>query len=241
MSKEQETTLEGPPSDLRRIEHVVQFQHGIRTPRRAITAPERFQAFVAFSDDMVVLTDHYPAGPFPKWNMMLKNQRIAEAQATVLMHWIDRAERQNTEIRISLAGHSNGCDINRRTAMVLEKKGRGRFVHCIIAIAGVTDPDPRKQGIAEMVERGTRLINWSSPNDRALAKEGSFLGELVRWPYSNAGRAGIMFADYQANGTEDIGEKHQIVNRTFDWGHSDYFEPANEYETFRTIARDIRQ
>jgi hypothetical protein len=225
------------PDNIARLEHVWFFEHGINTSRRAITAPERFQAFTAFSPMIEVLTDQYDAGPFPRWNMLYANERLAAARALVLEYWVETAKARGNELKVSLIGHSNGCDVNRRTAIRL--RARGIPVHCIVAIAGAVNKDAGKQGIAPLIEEGTHVVNWYSPNDEVLAGADSLIGAAIRWPYGNAGKVGMNGAQETVEDFAEIRVRRGIVNRAFKGKHSEYFEPRNETLTFLTISKDI--
>jgi pimeloyl-ACP methyl ester carboxylesterase len=163
---------------------------------------------------------------------------MAAAQAEVLAHWI-RTGSVRTEI--SLVAHSNGCDIARHTAIALADKGI--FVKNLILIAAPIEERLSATGLRSLAARGhiRRLSAWASPNDHVLHAPGDPIGAFLRWPYGNLGRAG--FTDVKKTVIEyDVTPCHgtpTVYTRWFNWGHGDYFTPANSADTFNTIIEEI--
>lgn len=227
------------------ITHIVDVQHGIFNLRnQGVTFPEKLEAFVAIHSgtegkefEIQIINDQYNAGPFPRVNMLVKNRRLGRAQAEILAYWHELAEQAEITVKISFVGHSNGCDVIRHAAIELYKMGVK--VTSIIFIAAPLKPNIDKIGLRPLLENGTVISNWCSPNDSVLAAEGSFWGALVRWPYGNAGKVGFEGTDSQVDGYGDLREPALFYNRWFTCGHSEYFENEMEEKTFRMIIREV--
>tara|TARA_R110000796_G_C14571530_1_gene435812 strand:- start:45243 stop:45974 length:732 start_codon:yes stop_codon:yes gene_type:complete len=214
--------------------HIVLAQHGILTGRDTVTWPERFEAHAAWSNAGIhVVTDQYSSGPFPRFNTFIKNRRLARAQAAILEHWVHSGPHRS---KLSLVGHSNGCDIIRHTARILAK--RGIEIENLILISAPINP--ALSGLRELVCHGAikRIACWCSPNDTVLAEPGKFWARFIRWPYGNLGRAGATNARAILSG--DKPHQAPIYNRWFTGGHSDFFNPRLSTETFDTIITEIK-
>lgn len=216
---------------------IVSFDHGINTERgNGATIAERFDAYAsARHDDMAVITDHYKAGPFPRWNMVFgANQALAEARAKILTHW----HLTHQEARIALAGHSNGCDIARRTAIILDDLGIP--VSTIVFVAAPLKRTIEGMGLEGNLTRQTRIANWVMEQDEVLAPDNSPIQSALRWPYGNAGKVGIDDADGWVRRFEDPDPRWQVYNRRFPWRHSEPFTGPYENAVFETIIKEIR-
>lgn len=213
--------------------HIVLAQHGILTSRAHVTWPERFAAFSAHNrTGLHVVTDQYDSGPFPRLNMFWKNRRLGKAQAAILEHWARTGPKRS---RISLVGHSNGCDVIRHTALALAK--REIYIDSVILIAAPLNP--RIPWLSPLVESGTiqRLSVWASPNDHVL--HGSLIGQLIRWPYGNLGRVGLATTRARVS-EQQPAHGMSLYTRWFNHRHTEYFAQPNEAATFRTIIDEIR-
>ena len=213
--------------------HIVLAQHGILTGRDSVTWPERFEAHAAWSDSGIhVVTDQYSSGPWPRFNTFIKNRRLARAQAAILEHWVHAGPHRS---KISLVGHSNGCDIIRHTARYLAQKGIE--IENLILIAAPINPS--MVGLRKLVAQGSvkRIACWASPNDHVLAEPFKFWPAFIRWPYGNLGRAGAAGAAILSG---DPPHKAPIYTRWFTGDHSHYFTPRLSAETFDKIIQEIK-
>lgn len=217
---------------------IVQFDHGINTPRRnGATIPERFEAYASArtpDGNVVVVTDQYQAGPFPRWNMLFgANQAIAEARADVLTHW----SLTHPNVPIALVGHSNGCDIARRTAIALSE--RSIRVDVLVFVAAPLERTIEENGLIEVIAQGAKLSNWVMELDEVLAADDAPIRKALRWPYGNAGKCGLDDADGWVRRFEDPLPEWKVYNRRFPWKHSQAFSGTFENASFEAIYREI--
>jgi hypothetical protein len=213
------------------------FEHGIRTRRSdGATIAERFQAYVTEApDDVQVLADHYPAGPFPRINLVFgKNQALAEARARTITHW----HLTHPNASLVLIGHSNGCDVARRTAIILEELQIP--VALMIFVAAPLKPSLDACGLTPVLAAGARISNWVMELDEVLPPKGSFLRGLLSWPYGNAGKYGFDDADGWLRRFEEPPATWRSYNRRFPWRHCEAFSSAWELDTFDQMLTEIR-
>jgi len=217
--------------------YIVAFDHGINTARRdGATVAERFDAYAAArADDIAVITDHYPAGPFPRWNMLFgANQKIAESKCKVVTHW----HLAHPRARIVLVGHSNGCDITRRTAIALDDLEIP--VARLIWLAAPLERTIEKNGLAKIVGAGTKVSNWVMELDEVLAPDDAPIRAALRWPYGNCGKEGLDDADGWTRRFDTPDPSWRVWNRRFPWRHSEAFSGAYERASFEEILNEIR-
>ncbi|MFZ2190447.1 MAG: hypothetical protein WAV48_06740, partial [Candidatus Magasanikiibacteriota bacterium] len=167
----------------------------------------------------------YWTGPTPRLNVWWRNPRHARALFNELVAYRGVVANQR---RITIVGHSNGCDIALRTAKLLA--AAGITVTALILAASVTDPDVDKSGVLSLICSGRlrTAFAYASDHDVPLA-----IPAMFKWPYSDLGRKGWM-----ANG-KPLETDYTIVTRWFPgYGHGDYFSATNRDATFNLIAQD---
>lgn len=219
-----------------RTKAIVAFDHGINTERRnGATVAERFDAYASVRiPEAAVITDHYQAGPFPRWNMLFgANQEIAEAKAKVLTHW----HLAHQLAKIILVGHSNGCDITRRTAIILNDLEIP--VARLIWVAAPLQRTIEGNGLTKLVAQGTRISNWVMELDEVLAPEGAPIRKALRWPYGNVGKVGLDDGDGWVRRYDDPDPAWRTFNRRFPWRHSEAFSGPYEQASFEAMVREI--
>lgn len=213
--------------------------HGILTGRSDVTWPERLQAFAFKRDrDMVVLTDQYDAGPFPRLNWFVGNPRMARAMALRISTWLEDSNHE----AVALVGHSNGCDIVRRVAIELAEKGV--VVQCLIMVAPPIAPSLKANGLKSCIDAGKirRVVCYYTPRDTVLAPARTlnpltWLGGFLRWPYGNMGRVGI--PDVPTVEADALAPNAAVFNRVFPtYWHTTYFNRATSPATFNLILND---
>ncbi len=220
--------------------------HGILTGRSNPTWPERFEQWVASRMcGVTVLTDHYTAGPFPWWNVWWKNRRAALALDAVVENYIDGLPPG--DVTVHFVGHSNGCDIIRRSSIRLMR--RGYRVASVLLFSAPCAPSVARMGFQPYVDDGSldRLVVYAADDDDVLPPKWdrrnpwTIFRNVVQWPYGNAGRYGLTDGEQFVvrNGAEIT---HRTATRFFPgWGHGDFFPLANPGRMagiFETIARD---
>lgn len=220
--------------------------HGILTGRSLPTWPERFELWAASAlPGVTVFTDQYAAGPFPWWNVFWQNPRAANNVDAIVENYLDGMEPG--DVAVHFVGHSNGCDIIRRSAIRLMR--RGYRVESVLMFSAPCHSSVARMGFKPYVDDGSlgRLVVYAADDDDVLAptadwsKPLTVLKNLVRWPYGNAGRVGL------TDGQEFVVRNGPEITRTTatrffpGWGHGDFFPLANPGRMvgmFETIARD---
>lgn len=217
---------------------VILFDHGINTKRgRGPTIAERFETFVAFrrkNRNTVVITDQYAAGPFPRFNMLIRNQWLARARFGILKYWHER----DPATRFCLIGHSNGCDIARRIAILAEAEGIA--INTIIFVAAPLKPSIEAMRLDSGAGRGLVVSNWVMTADEVLHAPQAKLGALIRWPYSNVGKIGLIDAEENVVGYGSPQPETRIYNRIFPWAHSEAFSNRNHEKTFCVLLKEAQ-
>lgn len=218
--------------------------HGILTGRSDVTWPERLQAFAhrnatTCPDSFVVLTDQYDAGPFPRLNWFFGNPKMARGMARRILSWLEDGVHE----RVTLVGHSNGCDIVRRVAMQLAEMEV--TVEAVILIAPPLSPRLSANGLQACIDSGhlRRVVCYFTPRDTVLApavtaNPFTWLLTAIRWPYGNMGRVGISEA-ITVEATDPAPAGVVAFNRVFPtYWHTTYFSRPTTPETFKTILSD---
>jgi hypothetical protein len=179
-----------------------------------------------------VIKRRYHAGPFPLWNVFLKNHYLAAKLAAELEPFAqDGAE-------IHFVSHSNGADVAVKTMRRLAK--RGHVVKSAIFVAGAISADIGRAGLYDLYARGvcTRFFSYSAPDDWVLRFP-------VVWPNGYLGRLGFRFGlgDWwqQINpiAAREDARGDGFFNRWFKGGHTNYWQPAQELQTFRQLWDDL--
>lgn len=215
--------------------------HGILTTRDGVTWPEAFEAYAARrAPALRVLVDQYDAGPFPRLNWLRVNDRMARAMAARVMTW----KADNPKARVVLIGHSNGCDIVRRVALLLAEAGH--VVDAAVLIAPPIAADLRANGLGELLATGKllRAVCYATTGDKVLAAPVrwwnplTWIGAAARYPYGNAGRVG--WTDCPAVTADALPPNAAAFTRWFPgFHHTSYFEPAHVAATFNLILSDV--
>jgi hypothetical protein len=207
--------------------------HGILTGQTSASWPDKLDA--AWCNRVKVLKKEYRAGPFPLWNVLWKNPRLAIALANEI-ELFKHAE-------IYFVSHSNGTDIALRTIKTLAI--RGIPTAGALFIGSVLPSDVRKSGILELVQLAylRRAVAWASDGDEAITWGRHSLG------YGGLGREGFQL-DGKMHGacTRMLDGKQtcpipdaRIFTRWWDkYGHGTYFENQNLNLTFQQAAADLR-
>lgn len=204
-----------------------------------------------------VLKRCYTAGPFPMWNVWVKNRRLARGLANELRPYLqDGAE-------LNFVCHSNGADIVTKAMRLLAAEGFATRTAIFVAAAIRADVD--KSGIRPLILSGhlRHAFAYCSSGDRALRWR-------VTWPYGHLGRVGFRLdgaayrryhGDARRPGlsTERHGDEVQwdwdggsvVVTRWWDgygpgwdtpildFGHSDYWHPLHEPFVHAQIFSDL--
>jgi pimeloyl-ACP methyl ester carboxylesterase len=222
--------------------------HGIMTGQTDPSWPDRLDAWLSDANTRV-LKKEYAAGPFPRWNCLVKNRRLAAGLANEIRLILEsRKAPEANSPAVWFVAHSNGALIALAAARTMIAEGRD-VAGCIL-IGAACDSDVRKTGVLDWILSGRlgMAIAYCSPEDRALPGKGARGGRLLSmiysaltWPYGSLGRTGWTLDGgrtprYMSGAL--IGER--IVTRWFAGGHSGCLAPERIEHTFRQIKGDMQ-
>lgn len=207
-----------------RMKKVIVAIHGIITDEEASSWQNRFEFFVADQGaDVEVLKREYFEGPFPIFNVFVKNWFVARALAKYLLPYYEAG------FEVSFVTHSNGADVGLR---VIKRLAALKFkTHAAVFIAGAIQSDVCKNGVAQLIDDGMlgKAVAYSSTADEVL-------GCGIIWPYGHLGRVGFTNPGHLCNAEFDSGKIRTIWFRNY--GHGSYFYTANERDTFTRVLGD---
>lgn len=211
--------------------------HGINNDLRDAAWPWRFAAYVDRCRlDAHVETEHYKAGPHPRWNTYVINPRIAKALANrVLM----RREILG-EAPVHIVGHSNGGVVAVEVAKRLVKAGVR--VETLVLIAAAVHSDIERSGLKALSDKDMlgKAVAYYSPIDPVIRYLQSFPGA-----YGSLGARGFEAGKrervgFHVDGYGDAPPFADFVSRRFDnFGHSEYFSPAWADATYASTLQDM--
>jgi hypothetical protein len=186
--------------------------HGIMTGQTAASWPDRFDAWMWRRDPQVkVLKKEYRAGPFPRWNCLVKDGWLARGLANEMELLLGgppgataaQAQQENNFPPPWFVAHSNGAVI----ALLTTKRllARGYQVGGLILTGAACEADIARNGVLDWFEHGRlgTAIAYSSDDDAVLAGDprvahtplrrlwAAAWGRLLR-PYGCLGRTGWM-------------------------------------------------
>lgn len=219
----------------RKIRKIVVAIHGILTSQTDASWPDKFIAWcMAFHPEVHVLKREYLAGPFPLWNVFVKNKLIARGLANEIVEYFKLLG--NDEIQLSFVSHSNGCDIALKTIKRLAKLGIE--THQVILTGAAIQSDIRKNGVEALI--GDEALGYATAY---CSKSDWVVSPKFIWPYGNLGKKGF---------TRD-GKPYSdpfIKTMWFDgYGHAQYFSSKKidpnvglktwQEKTFEQLAFDL--
>ncbi len=227
--------------------------HGILTGQTEPSWPDRFDAwFFRRAPEIKVLKKEYRAGPFPRWNCLVKDPWLARSLANEIELFLQ--PRSGSRPGLWMIAHSNGAVIALLTARLLIE--RGFRIEGIILSGAACESDIESNGILEWQGRGMLgvAIAYSSREDKVLdpmvsdpaSCRSGFLGRIGRWfwgkllwPYGSLGCTGWTL-DGKPLDTDSPGLS-TIRTCWFKGGHGSYFAHDNCERTFEQIFRDVRR
>lgn len=142
--------------------------HGILTRQTDPSWPDRLDAWMARRDPGVkVLKKEYAAGPFPRWNCVVKNPRLARALEAEILLFVENGRFALPPTW--LVAHSNGAVIALRVTQRLI--ARGHRVGGLILTGAACPADVRANGVWNWCQTGRlgAAIAYCSAEDRVLA------------------------------------------------------------------------
>ncbi len=121
--------------------------HGILTGQTDASWPSKLAAWVAqWAPQVKVLTEEYWAGPFPRWNCLVKDPLVARRLTARVEEILSSAESGGSP-PIWLVAHSNGAVI----ALLVCKRliSRGHQVGGVILTGAACQAELRRNGVME--------------------------------------------------------------------------------------------
>lgn len=216
---------ETPTVRIPRDRKLIVLIHGILTSQTSPAWVDRLGHWLwTFTPRTEIIKRRYTAGPFPVWNVFVKNGILARALAEELRPYCeDGAE-------LHFVTHSNGADIAVKTIRRLAKLGHK--TKSAVFIGAAISAHLEKNGIGDLVKAGDlkTAFAYSSRNDLALKFR--FI-----WPYGFLGRVG--FYHNGSAGNLVVSEDGYALTRSFSYGHGGYFHPENEPQVFKQIRQDL--
>lgn len=212
--------------------------HGILTTQTDASWPDKLDAWMMRRDSGIkVIKKEYAAGPWPKWNCLVKDPKIARGLVAEIKLLIEPGTgRVNDMVStpIWIVAHSNGAVIALKAAKLLIEDGYR--VTGLILTGAACDADVDRSGVAgwlEAEELGT-AVAFCSADDQVLKKVSNPWTRLLTWPYGDLGRRGWMRdgVRYDLTGTQ---------TQWFSGGHSCYFQRSRINDTFERIYHIIRK
>lgn len=224
--------------------------HGILTGRTVASWPDRFAEWCEqHGVDARIERKEYFAGPFPTWNVLVKNRILAKGLAAEVELWgaedrrpdahgmtdIDQALSSAPKIarrRICFVAHSNGTDIALKAVKRLA--ARGIATDTIILVGSVVQPDVARNGIRELLvtKMLRRAVAYWSPSDSAIG----IAGRLPWCAYKDLGKRGWMWRGAQAGQLYDMG-LYSLEFTAYD--HGTYFDSTHSDSTFSYFRKDL--
>jgi hypothetical protein len=238
---------------------IIVLAHGILTRQTVASWPDQFHAWLERQDSStptphpIALKKEYIAGPFPLWNVLVKNRLLARGLAAEVALFfrqnLQNEQNSNSDNfvnsvsnpQLHFIAHSNGTDVALKTIQLLAD--RGIVTDTLIAIGSVLPSDIERNGVLDLLLKGhlRRAIAYSSLRDYAIrvGQHTVGYGSLGRHGWTLNVRALLsVTADLEVRTPAVIGGGQIFTRRFDDFGHSTYFDPTHREQTFALLARD---
>ncbi len=216
--------------------------HGILTRQTDASWPDRLDAWLFARDPQVrVLKKEYAAGPWPIWNCLVKDRRLAAGLANELELFVKSGGNDLPPIWV--VAHSNGAVIALLTIQRLI--ARRVWIGGLIFAGAACESDLGRNGVDAWLRAGQLgcAVAFSSREDWVLSGDARvsehwftrwrdwLWGKLI-WPYGCLGRTGW---------TGRPASETRARTVWFTGGHSVYFAPAHREDTFLRIYEILRR
>src|SRR6185503_644947 len=145
--------------------------HGILTNQTDASWPDKLDAWMfTRHPDIKVIKKEYRAGPFPRWNCLVKDPAIAKSLANEVELFLAPSSLSSLPSPVPLwfVAHSNGAIIALLTAQILAQ--RGYTISGLILTGAACQADIAKNGVLELLGRGAlgAAIAYSVQDDQVL-------------------------------------------------------------------------
>lgn len=236
--------------------------HGILTGQTNPNWTDQLDAWVFDREPgWKVLKKEYFAGPWPRWNCLVRDPFLAEGLAREIALFNPSAASAPSDVPpeprpVWIVAHSNGAVIALMTTRRLV--ARGRRVAGLILLGAACPADLRRNGVLAWLDRGQLgcaiafccaedvLLGGSANPERSRAGRWSrWCWHKLIWPYGTLGSTGWLLAG-RGVGTQfrvsqgvlsgaGAGRSAALSVYWFTGGHSAYFTPGNQPATFALI------
>lgn len=214
--------------------------NGILTGQSTLSWPDQFDAWCERAGVKAkVLKKEYLAGPFPLWNVHVKNRILAHGIAAEIDLLCGDEARD-----IHFVSHSNGTDIALKAVKLLA--ARDRKTKTLIVVGSVLPPDIAKTGVMDLIERRqlSRAVCYWSDCDLALrfGRHSFGYSELGRVGWKLQGVAVSEILRYQPHMDLLRSSSGDCYSRDFTsqgFGHGTYFHAAHFESTFNNFRKDM--
>lgn len=223
--------------------HLIILIHGIRTKRTSASWPKHFAGAVAGLPGVSTEAIYYPAGPFPIWNNLVKNPRLAKD----LVSRVETRLLYDAGTKVHFVAHSNGGPI--AVLAIQRLAALGIRTETAILTGAANDSDVESSGLADLVGSGwlRRAFAYCSPDDAVtrpwLEWIPGFYGALGSLGFRRDGKAtGLQIQRYQSRcqGNEWGTRKHRFITRWFPgFTHGEYFDADERRRSFDCIIEDL--
>lgn len=209
--------------------------HGILTSQTDTSWPDKFDSWCFHNaPELNVVKKEYKAGPFPRWNVWVKDPWLARGLTNEVLEFCSDTDGNILETRIPeiwFVAHSNGCVIALMTVKRLIE--RGIPVAGIILTGGACDAIVERNGVWQWIE-GRKLgkaVAFSAQDDNVVKSK-------LIWPYGHLGATGWQCMA-GGHAVSWVREDKAWTEWFSGYGHSGYFEPHNIQNTFQRFTAAI--
>jgi pimeloyl-ACP methyl ester carboxylesterase len=246
--------------------------HGILTGQTSPSWTDRLDALMfERAPEFKVIKKEYRAGPFPRWNCLVRSPRLARGLAEELELFVpkDKISGAGDDSPIWFVAHSNGAVIALQTARRLIERGYG--IGGLILLGAACPADIERNSVLEWLRQGRlgTAVAFCTERDRVLARFGTSAGPAGRnparrslakaaarrlwsaliWPYGGLGSTGWLLKNQPVGSQYIIGHSKSILTRDkeplatywFSGGHSTYFSGLHMWITVGLIRDFIKE
>lgn len=215
--------------------------HGIMTDQTSASWPDGLQAFMAVRDpNVVVLKKEYRAGPFPRWNNLVKDPRLAKSIVNEIA-----AFTRTGKYRLWFVSHSNGAVIALHAIKALAASGAAHSIKGSIFTGAAIEADVLKNGLFTF--SSAKFISWSNrgdlitdtqpqPGESVWRKMRDWVWGRLAWPYGSLGNTGWL-----VNGLPYDSARFWTRWTPASWGHSGYWAPWRRGDSFAEVLKTIHE
>jgi pimeloyl-ACP methyl ester carboxylesterase len=244
--------------------------HGILTGQTSPSWPDRLDAmFFSRAPQFKVIKKEYRAGPFPRWNCLVRSPHLAHGLAEELALFLpgNGYPASGADSPIWFVAHSNGAVIALHTARHLIERGYG--IAGLILLGAACPADIEQNSVLEWLSQGRlgTAVAFCTRTDRVLARFGTSatppgrtparrsllqsvaqrLWSLLIWPYGALGSTGWLLNSQPAGRQYIMGrsaiklarEREPLVTYWYRGGHSTFFSGGHLWITVDLIREII--